>query len=127
MANTAQFASIPKVGAATIAAANAGRDGSGTIATVFTAGVSGSRIDVINVKAQAATTAGMVRIYLSNGTTHYLIFEVPVTAVTPSASVATFEAAIYCPEGLTIPNGYSLRASTEKAESFNIIARGGDF
>lgn len=127
MATTPQFASSPVIGAATIAAANAGRDGSGTIATILTAGAAGSRVDVLNIKATGTTTAGMVRIYLSNGTTHYLISEIPVSAKTASATGDTFEQAVYWPEGLNLPNGWSLRASTEKAEAFNVIARGGNF
>jgi hypothetical protein len=117
---------------AQIATANALRDGTGTLGTVFSAGASGSRIDAINLKATATTTAGTIRLFISDGTNHRLLTEVPVAANTPSATQPAWEAALnqqtfaqYLP--LVIPTGYSLRASTEKAETFNVIAIGGDF
>ena len=61
-----------------------------------------------------------------------LVKEIPVTAATPSATVQAFSAVLapgdrgYLP--LVLPPGYSLRASTEKAETFNIIPTiAGDF
>lgn len=133
MAIQAQFAATPKVGVSTISTANTNRDGTGTIGTVFTAGTSGSRVDRIIVEATGTTTAGMVRLFLHNGTTAFLWREVSVSAITPSATVQTFSATQssnsavdigYLP--LVLPTGWSLRASTHNAESFNVIAIGGD-
>lgn len=126
MASSPQFANIPVISSGQIGTANSSRDGSGTTAVVVTGAGAGTRIDVLDVKATAATTAGMIRVYLYNGSTHYLLTEIPVTAVTPSATVATFETAVTWPEGLVIPSGWSLKVSTEKAEQFNLIARGGN-
>ena len=136
MASTPQYASTPKIGTAVISTANTNRDGTGTLGTVFTAGASGSRIDGIEIKATGTTTAGMVRLFLSDGTNHRLFDEVPVTALTPSATVPSFGSALSSnaqglvnttPLPLNIPAGWSLRASTHNAESFNVIAFGGDF
>ena len=49
-----------------VSTANAGRDGSGTIGTLVTAGASGSRFDQMIIKATVATTAGTIRIFRSN-------------------------------------------------------------
>ena len=131
MASTAQFASIPKVGIVNISTANTNRDGTGTIGTVFTAGTSGSRIDKISIQARATTTSGMVRLFIHDGSISFLFKEVPIIAITPAASVPAFQFSlsqeIDAVLPIVLPNGYSLRASTEKAESFNIIASGGDF
>jgi len=131
MATQAQYAAVPKVGAVLISTANTNRDGTGTIGTVFTAGANGSRIDSIDVQATATVTAGMIRLFIHNGTTAFLFTEVPVVAVTPSGTLPAFNSQFTTNTTavlpIVIPTGYSLRASTNNAESFNIIAFGGDF
>lgn len=136
MAADSQFLTTPKVGQALISTANANRDGTGTIGTVFAAGASGSELWWVKVKARGTTTAGMIRLFLHDGTSYRgLLAEIPVTAVTPSATVATWESTIplTVPVGganvlpLAIPNLWSLRAATEKGESFDVLAAGGDF
>lgn len=132
MAEKAQYAATPKVGVGQISTANTNRDGTGMIGTVFTAGVSGSRVDTIAVKATGTTTAGTVRLFIHDGTNARLLTELPVVAVTPSATIPTWEAQLNASTmsqllPFALPTGYSLRASTEKAETFNVMAFGGDF
>lgn len=132
MATTPAYAATPRCGIGQISTANTGRDGSGTLGTIFTAGASGSRIDAVMLKATATTTAGMIRLYIHDGTTARLLTEVPVVAVTPSATTPAWEAQLTA-NGLSdvlpiiLPNGYSLRAAPNNAETFNVIAVGGDF
>lgn len=126
MANVPSYVAIPNLGCATIATANALRDGTGTMATVFTAGANGSMVNRLNITARSTTTAGMIRFFIHNGTSAYLWKEVAVSAVTPSATVASFNGSIVVDEPLNLPTGYSVRVSTEKAESFNILIEGGD-
>jgi hypothetical protein len=132
MAQIPQYASTPKVGIGQISTANTNRDGTGTIGTVFTAGASGSRIDRAVVSATGTTTAGMVRLFLHDGTNARLYCEMAVTAITPSGTTKAFNdtfEAVTTPDlfPLVLPNGWSLRASTHNAESFNVTAVGGDF
>lgn len=132
MSTSANYASTPKVGVGQVSTANANRDGTGTIATIFTAGTNGSRIDAICLKAVGTTTAGMIRLFIHDGTNARLLTEVPVTALTPSATLPSWEAQLNTNTmtqvlPIILPTGYSLRASTEKAETFNVIAEGGDF
>lgn len=132
MATTPAYTATPKNGMAVISVANTGRDGTGTIGTIFSAGASGSRIDKIIIKAQGTTTAGMVRLFIHDGSNARLIDEVLVQAITPSATVQSFQVVLAANQitvelPIILPNGYSLRASTHNAESFNIIAMGGDF
>jgi hypothetical protein len=131
MATTPQFATTPKCAMAQVSVANTGRDGTGTLATVYTAGASGSRIDRIVIAATGTTTAGLVRLFIHDGTNARLYTEIPVFANTVSSTTAAFNTtaeAVTMPSYMPIllPTGYSLRASTEKAETFNIIAVGGD-
>jgi hypothetical protein len=112
---------------AVISAANTARDGTGTIVNVETAGASGTRIDDIVIIATGTTTAGMVRLFLHDGTNARLWREVPVTAITPSATVQAFTATLSS-LALVLQTGWSLRASTHNAETFNVlVTRAGDF
>jgi len=127
MASNAQYAATPAGAMAVISAANTARDGTGTIVTVETAGASGTRIDDITITATGTTTAGMVRLFLHDGTNARLWREVPVTGITPTASVQAFTATL-SNLALVLQTGWSLRASTEKAETFNVlVTRAGDF
>jgi hypothetical protein len=127
MATAAQYAATPRSAVAQVSAANTNRDGTGTTVTVFTAGANGSRIDDIWIVGTGTTTAGVVRLYVNDGTNTRLWQEVMVTAITPSVSVQVFNAALYN-QALILPNGWSLVASTQIAETFNVIVtRAGDF
>lgn len=127
MSTSAQYAATPKTAVAQVSTANTARDGTGTLATVFTAGASGSRIDDISITAIAATTAGMVRLFLHDGTNARLWKEILVSAITPSATVQVFSAMLNS-QALILQAGWSLRASTHNAETFNIaVTRAGDF
>ncbi len=134
MASSPNFAATPKLGIAAVSTANTNRDGTGTLSTILTAGASGSRVDGIVIQATATTTAGMVRLFLHDGTTARLYDEVPVLAVTPGASTPAWSATLGNNAPLSsgryplmLPSGFSLRASTHNAEAFSIHAIGGDF
>lgn len=127
MATTAQYASTVRAAVAQVTTANTNRNGTGTIVTVFTAGSSGSRIDDISIDATGTVTAGVVRLFINDGSTSYLWQEILVTATTPSTTVAVWSYTLLN-QALVIPSGWSLRASTNNAETFNIIVtRAGDF
>ena len=133
MATTPNYTNGPRCGIGQATAANTNRDGTGTIATVFTAGASGSRIDKIDAQAVGTTTAGMLRWYIHDGTNARLLFETPVLAITPSGTLPAWRATMQQngmnPElfPILLPTGFSLRVSTHNAETFNCIATGGDF
>jgi hypothetical protein len=130
MATAPAFAATPRCAIAQATAANTARDGSGTIATVFTAGASGSKIERVRINATGTTTAGVVRLFIHDGTNSRLVREVLVTAITPSTSIEAFSADVDFSgpdQVLVLPTGFSLRASTHNAETFNVVAVGGDY
>jgi hypothetical protein len=143
MALSAQFAATPNLGMVRIAgagAANTARDGSGvegtTIFKLCDAGASGSRIDRIIINACGslnATTAGMIRLFISDGVSKKLYREIPVTVVTPSASAAGFNnySSSAIDGGLFLEPGQSLWVTSHMADTlgnqFDILAIGGDF
>lgn len=126
MATDPQFAATPGLEHGQVSTANTNRDGTGTIATILTAGSNGTKIEEITVQATGTTTAGMVRLYLHDGTNVRLFDEFAVTAVTPSATVAAWRMTrTYA--NLVLPTGWSLRASTHNGETFNVECFAGDF
>ena len=121
------FTLTPRADVVQATAANTNRDGTGTIATIASAGSNGSRFDSIKVVAIGTTTAGVVRIFIHNGTTAFLYSEILVSAITPSTTQAVFSYCLIPEIPIVIPSGYSIRASTHNAETFNIHVNGGDY
>lgn len=129
----ANYVVTPKNGDfAQVSTANTARTGTGTLATVFTAvsDNAGSRVDRISIHATATTTAGMIRLFISNSgaSSIRLIKEIYVSPNTPSATVPAWSAEVNFDGGLVLENGASLKASTNNSETFNVsVLIAGDF
>jgi hypothetical protein len=130
MASAPKFASTPRLEYLQISTANTNRDGTGTVTSLITGVSAGTKVDKILAKSTGTTTAGMLRFYLSldGGTTKRLITELPVAAVTPSSTAAAWEGQVDFSYMNFILRDASAQilASTEKAETFNLVAIGGD-
>jgi hypothetical protein len=123
------FAAALNCGAVSISTANVARDGTGTMGTLITAGANGTLVQTLRVLAVGTTTAGMVRVFVHNGTSAFLYEEIPVTAITPSGTVQAFaadSAKITPATPLLLPSGWSLRVSTNNAETFHVTGQAGD-
>ncbi|HET7110115.1 MAG TPA: hypothetical protein VFI41_04545 [Gemmatimonadales bacterium] len=100
---------------------------------VFTPGAGGAKIEEIVVHAASATlipttVAGLVYLFLYDATTYHLFDTIPVTAVTPSTTVAPFRASRRY-DNLWLPAGWVLRASQSIVGNANVLrvqALGGD-
>lgn len=127
MATAPAFAAIPNRGSAVASTANTNRDGTGTLATVFTAGASGSRIDYVRLQARVTTAAGTVRLFLSDGTNVNLLKEQVTVGATVSGTVAG-ESYDYIPASpLILKASETLKACPNNSEAWVITAFGGDF
>lgn len=130
MSANAVFAGTPRIGAVTVSTANTNRDGTGTIATVFTAGSSGSRIDRLILQATGDPADSVVTLFLYDGSTYYLWNEVDLgNPAAGSTTVSAFrtEFPVY---DLNLPSGWSLRAAITVALTsgvINVIALGADY
>lgn len=120
------FTQVANLGLIKIATINTGRDGSGTLGTVVTAGAAGTKITSIIIKAEVTTTAGMVRLFITLAGTTYIFMEIPITAITVAANTPSFYYRLEFAD-MVLPNGAVLKAGTEKGESFVITAFGADF
>jgi hypothetical protein len=132
MATQANYVSTPRCGLSQVSTANTNRDGTGTIVSVLAAGSNGSRIDSLSIKAVAATTAGMIRLFVTDGAVTRLVTEVPVIAQTPGAATPSWEVQLNTNTmsqvlPIILPTGFSLAAATNNAEVFNVVVYGGDF
>jgi len=116
-------------GLTTISTANSNLDGTGTLGTVLTAASNGTIIQSITIKAIVSTTPGMVRLFLYDGSNNTkLLTEIPVPYVTKSSTAHSFYARInFNNKDFALKSGWALKASTENAESFNVIAEGLDW
>jgi hypothetical protein len=122
------FTRTPVIGMGQVAVANPNRDGTGTLVSIVAGDPEGTRIDLVRVEATVTTTAGMVRLFLTDGLTTRLLKELPVSAITPSGTVEAFSAEWVPTEPIVLPdNGWELEASTENAEAINVFAFGGHF
>jgi hypothetical protein len=126
MAADPAFAVTPRIASVNVATANTNRDGTGTVATLITGASTGTRIAEIVVQARVTTTAGMVRVFLYDGTTFYFFDEISIAAATVSASVkGTRVSTAY--NNLVLPSAsWSVRVSTHNAESIDVTAMGAD-
>ncbi len=116
-------------GLATISTANTSLSGSGTLGTVLTAASNGTYIKRVVIKGSVNTTTGMVRLFIGvpdgeGGFNNKLIKEVEIPAVTKSSVRQALSVEVDL--NFYLASGYLLKASTEKAETFNVIAEGMD-
>ena len=113
-----------------VSAAETSRTAPTAAKLLLDAGDSPNGLVWLKAKQQAAgtTTAGVIRFYLRNpGDEWFLVHELLVTAITPSASVQAANGT-YEPESRTvIPRGWRLYVGTHNAETFNVMAWAADF
>lgn len=113
-------------GMVAISTANANLDGTGTLGTVLTAGSNGTKVKTLTIKALGSTSAqGMVRLFVYDGANSRLVGEIEIPVVTQSASDECFEKHLEL--DLDLEAGYILKASTQVADTFNILAEGLDW
>lgn len=137
------FPITQKVSWGTLTAANTAKDGTGTVATLFTAGANGARIDQIKVRALGTNVATVLRLFVNNGsanttaTNNSLIHEVTIPATTLSEVAALADVDVTISKNSTetvvpipyLPNGYKINATigTAVAAGIQITVHGADY
>ncbi len=101
----------PKVGSVAAAGFDTSLTSPSTTATVFTAGSSGSKVEEIIIQGTGTTVAGVVNLWLHDGTNYSLIDQVLVAAYT-SATTTTAPRYVRQYTNLWLPtNSWTLRVS----------------
>jgi len=104
--------------ATALTAGNPAYDGSGAVATVFSASISGSFVQRVRFKASGSTTATVARIFINNGinlipSSSFLFDEVTLAATTATSASAT---TVYeVPMNIALPAGYRILATAATA------------
>lgn len=144
--STPIFAQTPYVKSLTLAAQTActtraptatASTAAANIIAFVPASTNGLRIDSIQVNAcgtsiSTINAANVVGIWADDATNAYLILEIPVTAVTPSATTAAFTTTYIFPIPLALPSTFVLKASvgtttTAAGTALQVTAFGGAY
>lgn len=107
--------------------ANSNLNGTGILATVITSpsgADGGTEVGNVLVKAIQSTTEGMIRLFINDGSgsTNYLIYEMPIRAVTQTAYENASRDAVHL--GIYLKSRWLIKASTERSEAFTLIICG---
>lgn len=115
-------------GIVTISVANSNLDGTGAMQLVCTGAQEGTIIKSLIIKALGQVNTGMVRFFIYDGTSYSLFREVPIPtypeayAIVPPFIYPMLEIDLI--DVIKLAPNVKLFASTQNAESFNIIAEG---
>lgn len=119
--------------AAALAAANTAKDGTGTVTTVFTAGVEGNFLHKIIARPLGTNVATVLRVFINNGLTNAtaannnLIAEMtlPATTVSEVAAQPSFE----LPINFILPATMKINCTigTAVAAGFALTIIGGEY
>ena len=114
-------------GAVNISTANSNLNGTGSMGTVLTGALDGTLIKSVTIKAAGSTSEGMVRLFINpgGGPNIFLFKEIPIPASVQTAEQPAVVVTIRC--NFTLNSGDLLKASTQVADSFNVIADALDF
>jgi len=125
-----------------ITTANTAKDGTGTVVTLATGGLNGTRIDQIKVRPLGTNVATVMRFFINNGlanttaANNALVYEItcPSTTLSEVAALADIDVLVYkgsevYPPIQVLPTGYKLNVTigTTVASGFSIVVSGGDF
>lgn len=125
----------------TLKTANTAKDGTGTVATIFTAGADGARVERIRIRALGTNVATVLRIFINNGganstpANNVLYAEITVAATTVSETAALLttnefpSAADTTAFPIVLPPGYTLTATvgTTIAAGLDVTAIGSSY
>lgn len=134
MATDPQFAATPALGCALLGSAETDLQSPAQTSTVLTAGSNGTKVEELVIEASksaslvATTVAGLVYVFLHDGTNYRLFDTIAITAITASTTVAPFRLSRTY-SNLVLKSGWSLRCSQSISGNASILvasAMGGD-
>lgn len=113
--------------------ANTNFDGTGTVATVFTAGANGSKVETVTLQNMGTNIATVVRFFINNGSANSvaannsLVYE--ATWATNTASQVAASIPVVWGANLYLPASYKLNVTigTAVASGIMVGAQGGDY
>ena len=135
-ANTAPIFSIAgdiEWGATAITTANTAKDGTGTVLTVFTAGVDGGFVQRIRFRSAGTNIQTVARVFINNGSPNttagnnilYDEITLAATTINETAALAVYE----LPLNFALPAGYVINVTlgTTVAAGYFVSVIGGKY
>lgn len=127
------FSAAGILGFATLTTANTATDGTGTVATLFTAGADGAYLQRVQAKSKGTNVASVLRLFLnkaaptSTASNNALLADAALPATTSSQVAPLNPVELFF--DVMVPAGYSLTASigTTVAAGWDILAVSGDY
>lgn len=92
-------------------------------------GSSGAKIEELRIVGVATTVAGIVNVFLYDGSTYHLFDQVTIPAVTSSTTAAAFSTAVRY-DNFFVPSGWSVRFTVTVSgnqSGLKVIALGANF
>lgn len=131
MAASPSFAATPVTWAGLVpATADTSLTAPTNVTTLGTGGASGTKIDSISCQAVGSTAAGVVNVFLHDGTTYHLFDQFLVPAVTSSTTARAWRQSRSYPDLVLPSSSWSLRATNTVSSNqsmIKVVAVGGDF
>ena len=120
-------------GPTAITTANTAKNGTGTVLTVFTAGINGSYVQRIRFRPAGTNVQTVARVFINNGSdnttpeNNILFDEITIAATTISETTA--QSSFEIPMNFGIPAGYTLNITigTTIAAGLYVSVIGGDY
>lgn len=127
------FAQTPVIGKATLTGptpitSRANITGTIGLTQLTPVSTNGKRVDWFRTQSKGTSLAGLIFLWMYDGTTSSLIDEIVLPAgVTPSTTAAGMKADTYYPLPIALPPTYQLFVSVTVAQDLNVFAMGGDY
>jgi len=90
------------------------------VTTLGSAGSNGTKITQIDVIDAGTESAGLVNLFLYDGTNYHLHESITIAAATPSTTVAAVKTSLYY-DNLVLPTGWSLVCTTTVVADESLI------
>lgn len=90
MAASPSFISTPRIGRLSLSTANTATDGTGTINDLLVGVAAGTRVLSVNVQGTVQTAAGLVNLFLWDGTQWDLFDQITISATTGSSTAKAY-------------------------------------
>jgi hypothetical protein len=126
MAANPSFAVTPRIGSVALAAADTSYTAPTSTATVITGAATGTRIAEVVVQSTATSVATMVRLFLFDGTTHFLFDEIQMAAATGSQTVRQARSSTVYNNLILPSSSWSLRVAVHSTQTGIVTALGAD-
>lgn len=122
------FASTPRHESVAVSAtADTSRSAPTNVVTLLAAGANGTKIEELVFNGSGTTLAGVICVFIYDGSAYHLYDEVAVTVVTASTTAAAYRLARTY-DNLILKPGASLRITSQVASQLiRVHAFGGDF